>query len=268
MELLDPITRRPLPADSIQRILFMANNVHVYAIPPLTSMEGHKATSWTSTPERQIFTGRLRLIETSTESTNSESNFKVDLVLENSDTGELFVAAPFADANVIEPATDSSRFFAVTVRDESNRKAFLGIGFENRPDAFEFSVAVQQAYKAFGWIQNAANDENSTKTDQAPAKDYSLKEGQTITVNLSGLKMNRRRSEQQQQEDAFDQTPPSSTGGFPLPPPPSANSRQASSSASASAFILPPPPSAKDVKSKRKSLVEFGFDNGQSGEFE
>lgn len=205
-------------------------------------MQGHKAATWTLPPSKQIFTGRIRVLETS----SSPSSFKVDLVIENADSGELFVAAPFADANVIEAATDSSRFFAVTVRDEANRKAFLGIGFEDRSDAFDFSVAVQQAYKTLGWIKDAERTKTAA-TDEN--KDYSLKEGQTITVNFKG----RRRPERQ--ED------PAGGSSFSLPPPPPSKS-------SAGGFSLPPPPSASDVKSKRLSLKDMGFDNGASGEFE
>ncbi|CEJ90086.1 hypothetical protein VHEMI05892 [[Torrubiella] hemipterigena] len=248
MEQLDPVTRRPLPQDSIQRILFIVPNVHVYTIPPLTSMQGHKAATWTLPPSKQIFTGRIRVLETS----SSPSTFKVDLVIENADSGELFVAAPFADANVIEPATDSSRFFAVTVRDEANRKAFLGIGFEDRSDAFDFSVAVQQAYKTLGWITDPAATEKAKNAEADEKKDYSLKEGQTITVNFKG----RRRPERQ--DDPFETA--SSGSSFSLPPPPSKSG--------GGGFSLPPPPSASDVKSKRLSLKDMGFDNGASGEFE
>lgn len=259
MEPLDAVTGRPLPADSLQRALFTCPRVHVYTIPPLTSMQGHKAAGWTEPPSRQIFTGRLRLLETSSLS-GGTSQFRVDLVLENNDTSELFVAAPFADANVIEPATDSSRFFAVTVRDPTGRKAFLGIGYEDRSDAFDFSVAVQQAYQTLGFLkkQDAAGH-GSSAAEQAEQKDYSLKEGETITVNIAGLKGRR----QQQKDNASEGS--DNLKAFSLPPPPSSKQQE---SASLGSFALPPPPSADDVKRKRRSLRDLGFDNGQSGEFE
>lgn len=257
MEPLDAVTGRPLPSDALQRVLFSCPRVHVYTIPPLTSMQGHKAAGWTEPPSRQIFTGRLRLLETSSLS-GGASQFKFDLVLENNDTSELFVAAPFADANVIESATDSSRFFAVTVRDAgTGRKAFLGIGYEDRSDAFDFSVAVQQAYQTLGFLKNQGNSsQGGSAAQEEEKKDYSLKAGETITVNIAGLKGRR----QQRQAEGSDDLK-----AFSLPPPPS--SKQAAS-ASLGSFALPPPPSADDVKRKRRSLRDLGFDNGQSGEFE
>ena len=40
MEDIDPVTGKALPADAIRRVLFIANSVHVYNIPPLTSTKG------------------------------------------------------------------------------------------------------------------------------------------------------------------------------------------------------------------------------------
>lgn len=315
MELLDPATGRALPPDAIQRILFIANKVFVYNIPPLASMRGHNAASWTADPSRQIFTARIRVVETSYESSQVASNaqsqqkIKVDVVLEDPATAQLFAASPYTDPAAVEPAVDSSRFFALTVRDEAGRKAVLGIGFEERPEAFDFSISLQEARKALGW--DAASDQqrgggsarqghNNNNKDTAatapvqPAKDYSLKEGETITISLGGnSKFGRRRPQQQEAtggDSAFGGGAPAAASlqSFALAPPPSSGTMAASSSASASAgrldggggssgssstagsaggFALPPPPTAQDVKQKRRSLMEMGFDDGQFGEF-
>lgn len=239
MELFDPTTGRALPPDSIQRILFVAPKVHVYNIPPLTSMRGHVAASWTTDASRHIFTARLRIIETSTDTTDT---IKVDAVLEDAASGQLFAAAPYTDPAVVEPAVDSSRFFAVTVRDENNRKAVLGIGFEERSDAFDFAVALQAARKALGWEGSGSGAAAAEKKQEEAPKDYSLKEGQTITVNLGGASRRKQRD-----ESAEEFKPESGAGG--------------------GGFALPPPPSAQDVKAKRRSLMDLGFDDGQFGEF-
>ncbi|OAA58306.1 adaptin ear-binding coat-associated protein 2 [Cordyceps fumosorosea ARSEF 2679] len=282
MELLDPATGAALPPDAIQRVLFVAPRVHVYAIPPLTSMRGHVASSWTS----EIFSARARILETSSSSSSSSgdggSSIKVDVVLEDPATGQLFAAAPYADPAVVEPATDSSRFFALTVRDPQGRKATLGIGFEERPEAFDFAVALQEARRALGLEAAAAGGRERQRSgadgkteETAPAKDYSLKEGETITVNIGG-KFGRRRQQQQQQQQQQQEEGEAgaSLQSFALAPPPPPPSSSASSSAAEASksegsggFALPPPPSAQDVKSKRKSLLAMGFDDGQFGEF-
>ncbi|KGQ08968.1 Adaptin ear-binding coat-associated protein 2 [Beauveria bassiana D1-5] len=253
MELLDPATGRALPADAIQRVLFIAEKVHVYSIPPMASMRGHVAASWTTDPSRQIFSARIRVIETSYDSSPSSSSssqqqqqqqqqqqLKVDTVLEDPATGQLFAASPYADPAAVDPATDSSRFFALTVRDEAGRKAVLGIGFEERPEAFDFAVALQEARKALGWEavggnngQRAGQEDKKMAAEAGvdPPKDYSLKEGETITINIGG-KFGRRR--QQQQQEVEGNKSGASLQSFALAPPPSSSSSSSSLSLSAS----------------------------------
>lgn len=255
MELLDPTTGQALPEDAIQRVLFLSNAVHVYNIPPLTSTKGYNATSWTADPARHIFTARLRVIETSTDAPAAASGLKIDIVLEDGSTGQLFAAAPYTDRNALEPCLDSSRFFAMTVRDPSGRKAVLGIGFEERAEAFDLGVALQEARRALGW---EGEQKPEAKDD---AKDYSLKEGETITVDLGSSKMAKRRSQQQQVHDGSP-SGPLDLQSFALAPPPSGGS--------SSGGLLPPPPSSQDIKIKkqrRQSAKDLGFDDGQFGEF-
>ncbi len=286
MELLDPATGKALPADAIQRVLFIAHKVYVYSIPPMASMRGHNAASWTVDPARQIFTARLRVVETSYEdaagaasSSAQQQQLKVDVVLEDPASGQLFAASPYADDAAVAPAVDSSRFFALTVRDEAGRKAVLGVGFEERPEAFDFSIALQEARKALGWeLAGEGSRSGGGRVEEAPApaappKDYSLKEGETITINI-GNKFGRRRQQQQAEEEREDRPAAGGLQSFALAPPPSSSRAEASSSSSEGAgsssgggFALPPPPSAQDAKSKRRSLMQMGFDDGQFGEF-
>lgn len=245
MEALDPATGTPLPADAIQRVLFLANAAHVYNIPPLPSTRGHSASAWTADPSRHIFTARLRVLETSHADT-----LKVDVVLEDPSTGTLFAACPYASAAAVEPVIDSSRFFAITVRDPEGRKAVLGMGFEERGEAFDFGVALQEARRGLGWEGGQSAGKEADQED----KDYSLKEGETITVNIGSTGIGRRRA--LQSAAAGDSL--GDLQSFALPPPPES---------SAGGFNLPPPPSAEDVKRKRRSVQELGFDDGKFGEF-
>ncbi|KAL0944491.1 uncharacterized protein CTRU02_202378 [Colletotrichum truncatum] len=289
MESTDPATGAPLPADAIQRILFLASGAHVYNIPPLASNKGYTAAGWT---ERQIFTARLRVIETAWETNappvptpvgsgsavipvapgapagiaTKENHIKVDIVLEDPSNGQLFAAAPYTSISVVEPVLDSSRFFAVRVQDGQGRKAVLGIGFEERSEAFDFGVALQEAQKSLGQLdasQAKKAAENSKRAEEEKAKDYSLKEGETITINFGGSKIGRR----SRPSDASQTTPPSGAAlqAFSLPPPPGA------SKSTGNGGFLPPPPSAASARDqkreKRRSVQDLGFDDGQNGEF-
>ncbi|KAG6003637.1 hypothetical protein E4U21_001840 [Claviceps maximensis] len=279
MALLDPSTNKPLPADAIQRILFIANTLHVYNIPPLTSIKGHNAASWTADPARHIFTARLRVVETSSSSSleaeaeagaeagaeaetpepgaATDNNLKVDIVLEDPATGQLFAAAPYTDPAAVEPVLDSSRFFALTVRDPLGRKATLGIGFEERSEAFDLAIVLQEARRVLGmegWTGIGGEGKREEDKASVEDKDYSLKEGETITVKI-GKSAGRRREHGDGDGDGDGigngqaSEDPKPLQSFALPPPP------------------PPSSTVGDTKRKRRSLKQLGFDDGQFGEF-
>lgn len=260
MESVDPSTGRKLPPDAIQRILFIGPSVHVYQIPPLASTKGYVAASWTAdNNKRQIFTARLRILETAIPTPNNEESVKTDILLEDPGNGQLFAAAPYTVPAVVEQVLDSSRFFAVRVEGEGGRKAVLGIGFEERSEAFDFSVALQEVRKTMGIEDNGkAGGKKVKEKAPEPKKDFSLKDGETITVNLGGRG---RRSLPKTEDKTVGLG-----GGFSLPPPPSGGSS-----------LLPPPPSAQEIKAqKRRSQnmenipkpEDLGFDDGEFGEFQ
>ncbi|KAK7217373.1 hypothetical protein V2G26_005376 [Clonostachys chloroleuca] len=259
MELLDPATGTPSPPT------------------PSNAFSSSRPTSMSTTSPR-IFTARLRILETSlplpspsdslasprnaaidTSAYNS-SNLKVDVILEDPKTGALFAAAPYQSNSTVEPVLDSSRFFAVTVRDPQGRKAFLGIGFEDRSESFDFGVALQEARRGLGWEGPQALTGPAKKDD--PEKDYSLKEGETITVNIGNTGIGRRRAQQEQPSNDG----PVDLQSFALPPPPSSSSSMNSNKSGG--FALAPPPTADEARRrKRMSAQELGFDDGKFGEF-
>ena len=260
-----------LPTDAIQRVLFIASSVHVYNIPPLSSTKGYNAAGWTAdNNKRQIFTARLRIIETAIPlSDGSGERLSTDILLESPSDGQLFAAAPYSDSSAVEAALDSSRFFAVRVVGDGGRKAVLGIGFEDRSEAVDFGIALQEARKVqqMGGAASTGMSKGG-KSRVAPkvqAKDLSLKEGETIHIDL-GMRGRRRREAEESKDDLkekealFSIAPPlyvEKGGGEGLIP------------------LLPPPPSASNVKAeKRRSRqdiappADLGFDDGEFGEFQ
>lgn len=266
------------PDDAIHRVLFIASNVHVYAIPPLTSTKGYLATHWTAeNNKRRIFAARLRVLETAIpDPDGSGETLSTNILLEDPTTGELFAGAPYTDSGAVEAALDSVRFFAVRVVGDGGRKAMLGIGFEERSEAIDFGITLQEVRKvqkldldAAGKTLGIGPKEGKTKTVVMEKKDFSLKEGETIHVDI-GRKGGRKKDEgiagRVEDERAL----------FSIPPPPYSSK----GAVGGGIPFIPPPPSAQDVKAERRRsrqpelaaetrlVSDLGFDDGEFGEFQ
>ena len=78
--------------------------------------------------------------------------------LENPADGTLFAQCPLDNERPeisVEPVTDSSRYFVLRVEDGSGKHAFLGMGFVERNDAFEFNVTLQDHVKRLKYEKEA-----------------------------------------------------------------------------------------------------------------
>ncbi|GBF92587.1 hypothetical protein Rsub_05201 [Raphidocelis subcapitata] len=187
--------------DLVYETLFVHRAVHVYKIPSRPDAGGHLSGQWRIAD--RMMTGRLRAVA---------CGERVELRLEEGDTGELFAMCPYTFGSrevAVEPVADSSRYFVIRVEDPvTGRHAFLGLGFDERGDAFDFSAALADherrarrergaaaasaaaAAGGGGGAAAAAAVGARGDADAAAAaalykhEDLSLKEGQTIRVGL------------------------------------------------------------------------------------
>eukprot|EP01113_Clastostelium_recurvatum_P018567 TRINITY_DN2188_c0_g1_i3.p1 TRINITY_DN2188_c0_g1~~TRINITY_DN2188_c0_g1_i3.p1 ORF type:complete len:286 (-),score=81.49 TRINITY_DN2188_c0_g1_i3:123-980(-) len=180
--------------DEYEHTLLIKKECFVYRIPPRTSAAGYKAQDWDAS--KFIWSGRLVI---------TAKGDRCTIKLEDINTNDVFATCP-VDPTAVEPVTDSSRYFVLKISDGSGRHAFIGMGFTERNDAFEFQAAIQDHLKHV-----KAAEESSAAAERlasGPKVDYSLKEGQTIHVNIGGK----------------PRAPPKATGGVGLgglaPPPP------------------------------------------------
>ncbi|NWV02735.1 NECP2 protein, partial [Ptilonorhynchus violaceus] len=149
--------------------------------------------------------------------------------LEDKNSGELFAQAPVEQfpGIAVESVTDSSRYFVLRIEDGNGRRAFIGVGFVDRGDAFDFNVALQDHFK---WVkQQSELARQAQDLEQGPKLDLGFKEGQTIKLNIANMK---------KKEGAGNTRPcPAGLGGLSLlPPPPGGKSGSGERPAS-----LPPP---------------------------
>jgi len=172
--------------DEFESVLWIARECYVYRLPPRTSSAGYKAAEW-GDMEAFLWKGRLRILERGSENDPSNST-KCFIRLEDADTGDLFANCPYTlDGKSVEPVLDSSRYYVIRVEDAATgQRAFLGMGFPERSDSFDFNVALQD------WTKRQRNSSKREEVDQGPSphipsgpkRDFSLKEGQTISISF------------------------------------------------------------------------------------
>lgn len=105
---------------------------------------------------------------------------------------------------------DSSRYFVLTPTDEKGRRAYLGLGFQERSEAFEFEHALSIHDK---YQRSQENIELMKQEWQS--HDLSLKEGEKIKLNIKLPNSSSIKKETKQTSGDDDQSNP-----FILPPPP------------------------------------------------
>ena len=185
-------------SEEIEYTILNKKECFAYNVPPATSATGYKASEWSNC----IWKGRLQVCA------------KGDILiikLMDSNSGAIFAACPIAPNipidKVVERTVDSSRYFVLTLSDKSGRKAHLGMGFDDRNDAFDFNATIQD----FKRQKETPQEVIKPVVKIQAASDLSLKEGQKITVNLKPLR-----------------APPTSQSSQPvfLQPPPASRSRQ------------------------------------------
>jgi len=202
--------------DDIESVLYIGREVSVYKIPPLKKNEGHRAQEWGDLGN-PLWKGRLRIIERSS---------GVAIQFEDVTTGELFAKADYDPAKPsVEAVLDSSRYFVVRVEDNGKR-AYIGMGFLERTDSFDFNVTLQDYTKRWRARMNptdTSSDSPSPHVPAGPKKDYTLKEGQTFSISIPG------------RAKASNATSTNLLGG---------SAQNMGSSGGLGVPLLPPPPSA------------------------
>ncbi|KAI9491603.1 adaptin ear-binding coat-associated protein 1 [Zychaea mexicana] len=195
-----------------ESVLLIIRECFVYKIPPRTAARGYRASEWGDLGSSFLWKGRLRILA---------KGDSCSIRLEDANTGELFALCPYNPAtNSVEAVLDSSRYFVLKIEHEG-RHAFIGMGFQERSDAFDFNVALQDFTKQLQAEKKAA--ERAAHADDLPKKDYSLKEGQTISINIGNVGAKRNRPTATSSSSSSSSSSPASGGMVPLiPPPPSA----------------------------------------------
>lgn len=218
-----------------------------FKLPMRSNSRGYSAEEMKG---NQIWQGKLRIQA-------SKNNCQIQLI--NTDaTSSIYAICPYHKPGAVEKVVDSSRYFVLRIENAQGKSAYIGIGFNDRSEAFDFNAALMDfdKYKGFekteeeddGFIKDPfadmrdtmASSSSSTAATTAastssaslltqPLADLSLKEGQKIHINTKGFKANTFASEDQSETTATKKAPSttSSSGGGLLLAPPSSTSAAA-----------------------------------------
>eukprot|EP00301_Raphidiophrys_heterophryoidea_P018749 c3753_g1_i1.p1 GENE.c3753_g1_i1~~c3753_g1_i1.p1 ORF type:complete len:293 (+),score=75.64 c3753_g1_i1:66-944(+) len=188
--------------DSFERTIWACSECFMYKIPP-RGPNGYIASEWKEADF--IFKGRVKV---------TEEGDKCEIRVEDPATGKLFASCPVDKEldKAVERVSDSSRYFVLRVAN-GDRQAFVGMGFQERNDAFDFHVALEDHKKQVDRREEERRNPGKSRTQQQqadqPALNLGLKQGETIRVNI---KTSGRRNRDDGAAASFLPPPPSASG--------------------------------------------------------
>eukprot|EP01108_Squamamoeba_japonica_P001291 TRINITY_DN152_c0_g1_i1.p1 TRINITY_DN152_c0_g1~~TRINITY_DN152_c0_g1_i1.p1 ORF type:complete len:235 (-),score=89.67 TRINITY_DN152_c0_g1_i1:98-802(-) len=157
--------------EDYEQTLTQISQCFVYKLPPRTTVRGYRAADWNAS--EPLWQGRLKVI-------SKGDDCFVQLI--DTSTGELFAVCP-VDDTAVEPVSDSSRYFVLRIESQG-KHAFIGIGFAERNEAFDFNVALQDHKK---YLRNKAESAAAAaRLANEPEVDYSLKGPIKVSLGTSG----------------------------------------------------------------------------------
>ena len=225
----------------VERTLCQLPSVHVIRIPTRKTAEGHRAADW---PQEPIWSGKLKIT----------AKGKLATITLRNDKNEIFGQCPVTDDAAVERTLDSGRYFVLRIQNAQGKHAFIGIAFNERNDAFEFNVSLQE-------FRTEVQRENQPVVAAAANsfKDLSLKEGEKIKINIT-----RKKKEVDTSDDSFkpstsnsnsNTTKPVNTGGGLLAPPPKGS------------LLAPPKPKAQVAVTANNSTTNTNNTNAAADWF-
>lgn len=203
---------------AVEQCVFHEHNVFFYQIPRHASTSDPRAEHWS--PDAPLLTGSLKIVLKGDGCSVRLFEPPKEEQIETSTV--LFAQCPIIidrERNLsvsVQDCADSSRYFVLRVVDEcSKRHAFIGIGFPERPTAFNFKACLQDYVRYRHRQMEAELRTTSTTEDNADksspkskSHDYSLPKGQVIHVNLKGGGKAKKKPSSSTASSSFKLAPP------------------------------------------------------------
>lgn len=177
--------------------------------------------------------------------------------------GMFFTFFPFNSTYIVvytpysvEKTLDSSRYFVLVPTDERGRRAFIGLGFQERSESFDF----EQALLSYDRFQSSKKEIEIMQKDWEENKqDLSLKEGEKIKINFGNKFSKKDKSTQDEDSSNFSML---------LPPPGDVKKGPQEKEGSNISMLLPPPPGDNVTGSLNNSSGDFFQQSGEWSSFD
>lgn len=162
----------------VERVRCTIPDAHVFKLPTRQTAGGWRGADW----DQEVWQGTLKVVE--------RGDLTVILLVDRAN-GSIFAVCPVKDG-AVDRCIDSSRYFVLRVENASTgRHMFIGMAFNERNDAFDFNTALEDSRRE----REAAK--NPVKVDYGPPKDYSMKEGQKIHINVNKVSTNKKKKDKE-----------------------------------------------------------------------
>eukprot|EP00908_Phaeocystis_cordata_P025970 Transcript_8446.p1 GENE.Transcript_8446~~Transcript_8446.p1 ORF type:complete len:212 (+),score=102.03 Transcript_8446:372-1007(+) len=111
------------------------------------------------------------------------------VLLEDATSGELFATCPVKNQadKAIDPVVDSRRYYVLRIDDGKGHHAFIGMGFRDRDDAYNFNATMQDHWKSIKRQEEAEQIRKEMEEQFAnqPMRDLSLKDGEKLSIKVN-----------------------------------------------------------------------------------
>jgi adaptin ear-binding coat-associated protein 1/2 len=150
----------------IERVRCSIPDAHVFKLPPRQTAGGWRGADW----KQEVWQGTLKVVE---------RNDLTVVLLVDKNTGGIFAVCPVKEG-AVDRCIDSSRYFVLRVENaNTGRHMYIGMAFNERNDAFDFNTSLEDSRR------EKAAEANPVTIQQGPAKDYSMKKGEKIKINVA-----------------------------------------------------------------------------------
>jgi len=152
----------------IERVRCVISDAHVFKLPPRPTSGGWRGADWRD----EVWQGTVKVVE---------RGLTTLVLLVDRTSGDIFAVCPIKDG-AVDRCVDSSRYFVLRIENDNGRHMFIGMAFNERNDAFDFNTSLEDARR-----EREAAKEPLEKLPGLPTKDYSIKEGEKIRVNIKNM---------------------------------------------------------------------------------